>query len=135
MLDLDCTYGATGRDSLRGTGPTRTPEARDALRTGKVPRKAALTIYAKGSEGGFDFTFNPEQFALGSAKLPEVEEAETPRVLFEERIALLRDLAKTLDALYATFLSVRASSAWEGQSGQIRTWILANAPKPVMAVA
>jgi len=131
LLDLDCTYGATGKDSLRGTGPTRMPEAKDALRTGKVPRKAAMTIHAQGNQ--FDFTFNPEQFLLGSAKLPEIEEAESPRVLFEERIALLRDLAKTLDAMYQAFLSARASSAWEGQSNTMRKWISATTPKPVMA--
>jgi hypothetical protein len=130
-LDLDCTYGATGKDSLRGTGPTRMPEAKDALRTGKVPRKAALTIHAQGNQ--FDFTFNPEQFLLGSAKLPEIEEAESPRVLFEERIALLRDLAKTLDAMYQAFLSVRAASSWEAQSNTMRKWIAATSPRAVMA--
>jgi hypothetical protein len=56
-------------------------------------------------------------------------------VLFEERIALLRDLAKTMDALYATFLDIRASSAWESSTGAIRKWIIANTPRPVMAVA
>ena len=129
-LDLDCTYGATGKDSLRGTGPTRMPEAKDALRTGKVPRKAFLTIHAQGNQ--FDFNFNPEQFALASTKLPEIEEAETPRALFEERITLLRDLTKTIDALYQTFLQTRASSAWESQSNNMRKWISATSPKPVM---
>jgi hypothetical protein len=131
-LDLDCTYGATGKDSLRGTGPTRMPEAKDALRTGKVPRKAFLTIHARGNQ--FDFNINPEQFSLGSAKLPPVEDAETPRVLFEERIGLLRDLSKTIDALYETFLEVRASSGWEGQVNSMRKWVAAAAPKPVVRV-
>ncbi len=131
LLDLDCTYGATGKDALRGTGPTRMPEAKDALRTGKVPRKAALTIHAQGNQ--YDFTFNPEQFLLASAKLPEIEDADSPRVLFEERIALLRDLAKTIDAMYQAFLTVRASSAWESTSNTIRKWIQATTIKPVMA--
>lgn len=130
-LDLDCVFGVTGKDTLRGTGPTRMPEARDALRTGKVPRKAFLTVHAKGSQ--FEFNFNPEQMMLGSAKLPEIEEAENPRVLFEERITLLRDLSKTLDALYETFLAVRAGAGWEGQVGQIRKWIAQSAPKAVAA--
>jgi hypothetical protein len=26
-LDLDCAYGQTGRDSLKGDGPSRMPEA------------------------------------------------------------------------------------------------------------
>jgi hypothetical protein len=135
-LDLDCTYGATGKDSLRGTGPTRMPEARDALRTGKVPRKAFLTAHARGSQ--FEFNFNPEQFSLGSAKLPEIDDAENPRALFEERITHLRDLSKTLDALYEAFLKTRASSAWEGHTMAIRKWIAANAPRggaaPVVSV-
>ena len=66
---------------------------------------------------------NAETLGVGSAKLPEVEDADTPRTLFEERISLLRDLAKMLDALYATFLRVRASSSWEGQTTTIRKWI------------
>ena len=43
-LDLDCAYGQTGKDTLRGDGPSRMPEARDALRTGKLPRKAGLIL-------------------------------------------------------------------------------------------
>ena len=109
------------------------PEARDALRSGKIPRKAALTLHAQGNQ--YDFTLNPEQMLLSGAKLPEVEEADSPRVLFEERIALLRDLSKTVDALYDTFLGIRASSAWESAAGAIRKWILQNTPKPVAAVA
>jgi hypothetical protein len=131
-LDLECTFGATGKDSLRGTGPTRMPEAKDALRTGKVPRKAFLTLHAQGNQ--YDLTLNPEQLAISGGKLPEVEDAETPRALFEERITLLRDLNQTLDALYETFLATRASSAWEGQTGTIRKWITAAPAKPAVRV-
>jgi hypothetical protein len=46
-------------------------------------------------------------------------------VVFEERIALLRELAKTLDGLFETFLGVRASSSWEGQASNLRRWITA----------
>ena len=60
----------------------------------------------------------------GSAKLPEVEDAETPRVLFEERIALIRELCKITDAMFEAFLKTRASSSWEGQVGKMRRWIM-----------
>src|ERR1019366_7099513 len=49
-LDLDCAYGQTGRDSLRGDGPSRMPEARDGLRSGKVPRKAGLLLHVNGQD-------------------------------------------------------------------------------------
>jgi len=124
-LDLDCAYGISGRDGLRAEGPTRMPEARDALRSGKVPRKAGFVYDADGLQ--FSFTFGAEGFSLGSTKLPDVEEAENPRVVFEERIAMLRDLSKSLDALYGTFLKVRASAAWEPQVAHLRRWILQNA--------
>lgn len=131
FLDLDCAYGQTGRDSLRGDGPTRMPEARDGLRSGKMPRKAGLILHVQGQQ--FEFGLNPETFSLASAKLPEVKDAENPRVLFEERIALLRELSKSMDVLFDTFLKVRAGSAWEGVTGHIRRWIL-QSPK-IAAVA
>ncbi len=132
MLDLDCAYGQSGRDGLRGTGPGRMPEAVDGLRSGKVPRKAGLILDASGQQ--FSLTLAAESFSITGAKLPEVEEADTPRTLFEERITLLRDLCKSIDGMYEAFLKVRCSSGWEGQAGAIRKWILRTA-KPIAAVA
>ncbi len=122
-LDLDCAYGQTGKDGLRGDGPTNMPEARDALRSGKLPRKCALSLVIGGEQ--FDLKLSAEDFTFSGTKLPEVEDADTPRVLFEERISLLRDLLKGWDALFETFLKLRCSSSWDGQKSHIRKWILA----------
>jgi hypothetical protein len=130
-IDLECAYGQTGKDALRGAGSSQSPEARDAARTGKVVRKVTLLLHAGGQQ--YDLSLNPETMAVGSGKLPEVEEAETPRVLYEERIALLRDLCRYLDGLYGTFIKSRASSAWEGHLGGIRRWI--QKPNKVVAAA
>lgn len=130
-LDLDCAYGQSGRDSLRGTGPGRMPEARDALRTGKVPRRAGLMLHVDGED--YVLTLAGESFGVGGAKLPEVEDAQTARVLFEERIGLIRNLNAAIDGLFAAFLAVRASSAWEGQVGKLRRWI--TAPSGAVAAA
>jgi len=121
MLDVDCAYGQTGRDTLRGDGPTHMPEARDALRSGKLPRKAGLIIETAGKQ--FEFTFNCELFACTAAKLPEVEDADDARVVFEERIAMLRELSSAVDGLFSAFLKLRASSSWEGQTSSLRRWI------------
>lgn len=131
-LDLDCAYGQTGRDSLRGDGATHMPEALDALRSGKLPRKISMILDANGQQ--YQFAFSAESFAFGGMKLPEVEEAENERVLFEERIALLRDACKIMDAIYATFLKHRASGNWESAAGRIRKWILTTS-RPMAAVA
>jgi hypothetical protein len=131
-LDLECAYGQSGKDSLKGDAVSRMPEARDALRSGKVPRKATLIIDA--NRQGFTFTLNAEAVSFSSLVLPEVEEADSPRTLYEERITILRDFCKSMDALYDVFLKTRASSAWEGQTAAIRKWILQPA-RPLAAVA
>jgi len=121
-LDLDCAYGQTGKDSLRGDGPSRMPEARDGLRSGKLPRKAGLILEANRQQ--YSLTLGAEGLSVGGLKLPDVEEAESPRVEFEERVGLLRDFCKVLDGLFESFLKLRASSGWEGQTSKIRKWIL-----------
>jgi hypothetical protein len=131
-LDLDCAYGQTGRDALRGDGPNRMPEARDGLRSGKVPRKAGMVLDAAGHT--FGLTLNAESLAVGSAKLPDIEDAEDERGVFEQRIELIRDLSKTLDALFDQFLKLRCGAAWEGQTANVRRWIQ-SFTKPVAAVA
>ena len=121
-LDLDCAYGQTGRDTLKGDGPSRMPEARDALRSGKLPRKAGMIIDAGRQQ--YSFTLNAEGLSFGAAKLPDVEEAETPRVVFEERVSLFRDLCGAIDGLFETFLKLRGSSGWEGHVNGVRRWIM-----------
>jgi len=124
-LDLDCAYGQTGKDTLRGDGPSRMPEARDALRSGKLPRKAGLVLDVNRQQ--FTLNLGAEPLAVGGAVLPEVEDAESPRVVFEERISILRDLSKAIDGLFDTFLKTRATAAWEGQTSTIKKWILQTA--------
>lgn len=121
-LDLDCAYGQTGKDGLRGDAPSRMPEARDGLRTGKLPRKSGLILDINRQQ--FTLTLSGDSLSVGGAKLPDVEDAESPRVLFEERVALLRDLCGTIDAMFETFLKLRTTSGWEGQTSTIRRWIM-----------
>jgi hypothetical protein len=45
-------------------------------------------------------------------------------VVFEERVAMLRDFGKSLDALFDTFLKARATSGWEGYTTGVRRWIV-----------
>jgi hypothetical protein len=127
LLDLDCAYGQSGRDTLRSAGPAQMPEALDALRSAKVPRKLGL-ILDTGQQ--FSLTLSAEPLSVSTARLPEVEDAETPRVLFEERIMLLRDLWRAIDHLFATFLKNRTTSHWESQTNTIRKWILTPSPRP-----
>ena len=131
-LDLDCAYGQTGRAFLRGDTVTKMPEALDALRTGKVPRKVGITIESTGAQ--YTLTLAAESLSIGTLKLPDVEEAENPRVLFEERIGLLRDFCRVIDELFGEFLKLRTGGSWEGHVGTIRKWIQRSAKPQAAAV-
>jgi hypothetical protein len=72
----------------------------------------------------FSLTLNAETMAVGSLKLPDVEEADSPRVVFEERVGMLRELSRSLDALFDTFLKARATSGWESYTSGVRRWIV-----------
>ena len=125
------TAKAAGTASAAPAQPA-VPEARDALRTGKIPRKMGMVLDVSGQQ--FTLAFNAETFTVNSARLPDVEDAETPRVIFEERVTMMRDLWQAIDSMFEAFLKRRASSAWESQTASIRKWIV-QAPKAVVAVA
>jgi hypothetical protein len=132
-LDLDCAYGQSGRAFLRGDSVTKMAEALDALRTGKVPRKVGITIESTGAQ--YSLTLAAESLSIGTLKLPDVEEAENPRVLFEERIGLLRDFCRVIDDLFGQFLKLRTSGSWENHVGTMRKWIQRSAKPQAAAVA
>jgi hypothetical protein len=119
-MDLDCVYGATGRVGLKFETPSEMPEAAEAIRSGKVPRKAGIALALHGQL--YTFSLGAELLGISGLKLPEVENADSPRV-FEERITLLRDFNKGLDALMAQFLQVRSSTGWEAYVQSVRRWM------------
>jgi hypothetical protein len=126
-LQLDCVFNHTGKETITATSPTRLPEAIDGLRTGKVPRKAGLIIDLAG--GSYNLTLTADSLAVTTLRLPDVEEADTPRTLFEERITRLRHFGKVLDALYVAFLNDRRSR-WPARVGEIQKWIASHV-KPI----
>lgn len=120
-LDLECAFGATGKHAIKGSAPDRLSEVHEAMRSGKLPRKAGVTAIVAREQ--YEFTFDPEAFAFAGVKLPNVDDAETPRALFEERVRLIRDLTKGVEAAYAEFLGFRVSNGWASVRGDIVNWI------------
>lgn len=120
-IDLDCCYGQSGRTQLKFEVPTEMIEAMDALRSGKVVRKAGLTVALHGQL--FTLNLGGEGLTVGGLKLPEIEKADSARVVFEERITLLRDFMKGMDQIFDAFLKVRAGESWDGHAEAMRRWI------------
>jgi hypothetical protein len=119
-LALECPRAQTGRESITHEAPNRLPEARRAIQSGKLPRKAGLILARQGSQ--YEFTLSAENLAVSGAKLPAPEETEE-RARLEERVTQLRHLIETLDLLYDAFGSRRHSDTWPKDLAAMQKWL------------
>lgn len=125
LLDMECAWGVTGKQSLRGDMPTKVVEAGKALQSGKWPRKLGLTLAAHGQE--FRCALQGDQFSVSGLTLPEPEHENrlTPRQMLEQRIDFLLTFDRVLVLLYEAFLNDRFGKSWGTRAGQMREWIAA----------
>jgi hypothetical protein len=119
-LALECPRGQTGRESITHEGPTRLPEARRAVQSGKLPRKSGLILVRQETQ--YELTLSAETLAVSGAKLPAPEASEE-RARLEERVGQLRHLIETLDLLYDAFGNVRASDDWAKELAKVQKWL------------
>lgn len=118
---LDCPRGQTGDDTINHDSAVRTPEARASLKTGKLPRKAALTVVRHDDQ--YSFKLQAETLAVSSARLPKPDAEVTGRSADEHRIGCVRDLAEIVEQLYLAFLGRRLSSYWSAELAAMQGWI------------
>ena len=119
-LTLECPRGESGKGTISAQDPTDLPEAAQAIRSGKLPRKAGLMLVRHGQ--AYELTLQAETFAVGGAKLQVDEEAEG-RAIAEGRIDSLRGLKETLDLLFQAFCARRIGKSWSGELEQIQGWL------------
>jgi hypothetical protein len=106
---------------LKGAAPSGEPEAHQALRQGKLPVQARLRVTAGELE--YAFAFNADTLGIASVKIPAVAKDDGDEQ-FYERMYLVEDLESLLGALYAKFIAVRLSTAWDEQVlPAIRAWV------------
>ncbi|MEM6391982.1 MAG: hypothetical protein AAF797_04355 [Planctomycetota bacterium] len=120
-LDLECAWGMTGKVSVRSDQPTRGPEARDALRMGKWPRKASLIV--SDGESQFELTLTADSLAVSGCRLPDVVDAQSPRELLDARLELVVDLGALLEAVFGVFLKERMGQGWGRKREEVAGWI------------
>ncbi len=120
-LTLECPRGQTGKETISSDGPTRLPEAKRAIQSGKLPRKAGLTIVRH--EQTYELSLQAETLAFSGAKLPAPEE-EDDRARLDERVTQLRAMLETLDLLFGVFVARRLSSeAWTKELARMKKWL------------
>lgn len=121
QLTLECPWGESGREVITSEGPAALPESLRAIRSGKLPRKAGLTIARR--EEQFALSLQAETFNVSGGLLPKPEAGGEPQARQEERLEQLRRLTEALDLLYGAFLARRLSSAWEGCLDRMKAWM------------
>jgi len=120
-LDMDCAWEVGGKVTIRCDKPTSLAEADDALKTGKWPRKIGLIV--SDGEHQFDLTLGGDTLNVGSALLPDITDAQTPREVIEQRLSLIGTLSFALDQLFTSFLKQRTASGWNAKRETVSKWI------------
>lgn len=101
-------------------------EGKAAIREGKKVREARLRLEKDGDR--WEFTLKADRFQFQSMKLPQTggldEEAEEKEGGILERVYLVETALKTMDELFAFFLSRRLSPQWASEDiPRVKTWL------------
>ena len=121
-LTLECPRGQTGHETISHEGPTRLPESRRAIQSGKLPRKCGLTLVRHDQQ--YELAIHAETLAVSSAKLPPPpEEVTDARAKLDERAGQVRSLVETLDLVYDAFGKRRFGKEWETDLPGIQRWL------------
>jgi hypothetical protein len=106
---------------LKGAIPSAQPEAREALRQGKLPTHARLRLIKDGLE--YTLQFAADGLTLSSVRIPATLKQEGDEQ-FEERMDLVEKLDALFGSLYSDFLVLRLGAAWDAHvAPAIRAWI------------
>jgi hypothetical protein len=121
-LTLECPRGQTGHETITSEGPSRLPEARRAIQSGKLPRKVGLTLVRHSEQ--YELTLHAETLAVSGGKMPAPDESVTEaRAKLDERANQIRGLVETLDLLYDAFGQKRFGKDWETELTGMQKWL------------
>ncbi|QDU32546.1 hypothetical protein KS4_05780 [Poriferisphaera corsica] len=121
-LQMECAWDAGGKVSLSGDGVRVYKEAGEALVQGKWARKFGMIL--SSGEDTFELNLQGDKYVIGSALLPEIMEAETPREIVEARLLKIMVLSQLLDAVYDVFLEQRSNTGkWANIKNEMSKWI------------
>lgn len=129
-LSLECPLGESGKETISAESPVQLPEAMQAIRSGKLPRKAGMTVIREDRQ--FDLVLQAESFGISGAKIHLDDEEEFDD---DDRIDAIRLLSETMDLLFNTFLDRRTGEDWKKDVKQMRKWLSSTDPVERRAAA
>ncbi|GAB5406745.1 MAG: hypothetical protein Aurels2KO_49760 [Aureliella sp.] len=118
-LTLECPIGEHGKETISSDSPIELAEARQAIQTGKLPRKAGLTIVAGGEQ--YDIVLQAESFGVSGAKIQRDDSENSYST--EDRVNSVRAMRNTIDALFFYFCSRRISEQWQDDLSNMQSWL------------
>ncbi len=119
-LALQCPRDESGKETITAENPTRLPEAAQAIRSGKLPRKCGLVLVRYGEQ--YELVLQAESFIVSGAKI-RTEDNSEGRGILEDRLESVRGLHETLDLLFRAFCARRVGNAWNGELEKMRFWL------------
>ncbi len=109
---------------LKGSTPSLSPEAKEALRQGKLPVKAKIRI-DRGPQS-WSFLFDADTLNIATVSIPALI-TEDGDERFYERMQLIEELEEMIGGLYERFLRLRTSPEWEREAvPALRKWVQAD---------
>lgn len=109
------------QSKLTGTAPSGTPEAREALRQGKLPTQARIVV--RRDEQDFALVLDADSLALSGVKIPALLKGDGDDP-FYERIQLIEEIEHAIESLYREFLTLRLERAWTDRVlPAMRSWM------------
>jgi hypothetical protein len=123
QITLEGLLESKEQSKLRGVAPASTPEAREALRQGKLPTQAKVRL--ERNEQGFGFVFQAESLGLTGVKIPQtLKEEKDEDEAFYDRMARIEELEAIVGALYKDFIALRLTAAWDSHVlPAMRAWV------------
>ena len=128
-LTLQCPRDESGKETITAESPVRLPEAAQAIRTGKLPRKAGLILVRHGEQ--YELTLQAETFTISGARIrtEDAQEAADGQGILEGRIESVRGLHETVALLFSAFCEQRIGKNWPGELEHLRRWLKTDATK------
>lgn len=133
-LRLKCDFGLTGSTMISADHPADLPDARTALRFGKLPLRAGLVL---GSAlGEFRLVLDATRWVISGMTLPAPAARDEDRqAALEARFEQIADVAAQLDALYELFLNLRTGRDWAAELRKMQQWAASAEGAPALQIA
>jgi hypothetical protein len=112
-LEGQLTLASEGEETrVKGSTPGLAPEAKQALRQGKLPTDTRLRMVLGELE--LSWRMKADELSVASLKIPAQLKADTDKYeALYERMRLTETFEAQLEALFRDFIALRLDEAWE----------------------